>query len=84
MTTVSSESKRPSVKETIKKLGPLGQILDMMPGQMGQMARQVNPQDAEKQLAQTEAELSAAMDGLREARQEAEELRSHLESMSQR
>ncbi|MBV2360157.1 hypothetical protein KUH32_10260 [Thalassococcus sp. CAU 1522] len=31
------------------------------------------------QLAQTEAELSAAMDGLREARTEAEELRAHIE-----
>lgn len=31
------------------------------------------------QLNQTEAELSAAMDGLREARQEAEELRTRLQ-----
>ena len=31
------------------------------------------------QLAQTEAELSAAMEGLREARHEAEELRTYLE-----
>lgn len=31
------------------------------------------------QLAQTEAELRAAMDGLREARREAEELRSYVE-----
>ncbi|QFT48285.1 hypothetical protein FIU97_17005 [Roseivivax sp. THAF40] len=31
------------------------------------------------QLAQTEAELSAAMEGLREARHEAEELRAYLE-----
>ncbi len=31
------------------------------------------------QLAQTEAELSAAMDGLRAARQEAEELRTYIE-----
>lgn len=31
------------------------------------------------QLAQTEAELRAAMDGLREARHEAEELRDYLE-----
>ncbi|WP_227270081.1 hypothetical protein [Roseobacter weihaiensis] len=30
------------------------------------------------QLAQTEAELRAAMDGLRDARHEAEELRAHL------
>nr|WP_239479546.1 hypothetical protein [Actibacterium sp. 188UL27-1] len=31
------------------------------------------------QLSQTEAELKAAMDGLREARQEAEELRAYIE-----
>jgi septal ring factor EnvC (AmiA/AmiB activator) len=31
------------------------------------------------QLAQTEAELSATMDGLREARHEAEELRAYIE-----
>jgi signal recognition particle subunit SRP54 len=39
----------------LRKLGPLGQILEMLPGNMGQMARQVNPQDAEKQLKLTEA-----------------------------
>jgi prophage endopeptidase len=33
------------------------------------------------QLAQTEAELRAAMDGLREARQEAEEMRAYIERM---
>ena len=30
------------------------------------------------QLSQTEAELRAAMDGLRDARHEAEEMRSHI------
>jgi len=34
------------------------------------------------QLSQTEAELRAAMDGLRDARHEAEELRSHIERMN--
>lgn len=34
------------------------------------------------QLAQTEAELTAAMDGLRDARSEAEELRSYIERHS--
>ena len=33
------------------------------------------------QLTQTEAELRAAMDGLRDARHEAEELRAHVERM---
>ncbi|WP_420862228.1 hypothetical protein [Algirhabdus cladophorae] len=35
------------------------------------------------QLSQTEAELSAAMDGLRAARHEAEELRSYIERTNQ-
>lgn len=35
------------------------------------------------QLNQTEAELRAAMDGLRDARQEAEELRAYIERVSQ-
>lgn len=36
------------------------------------------------QISQTEAELAATMDGLREARYEAEQLRAHLEKMSGR
>jgi septal ring factor EnvC (AmiA/AmiB activator) len=36
----------------------------------------------ENQLAQTEAELRAAMEGLREARSEADELRSYVERMN--
>jgi signal recognition particle subunit SRP54 len=39
----------------LRKMGPLGQILEMLPGGMGQMARQISPQDAEKQLKLTEA-----------------------------
>ncbi len=35
------------------------------------------------QLTQTDAELRAAMEGLREARQEAEELRGYIERQSQ-
>lgn len=35
------------------------------------------------QLSQTEAELRAAMEGLREARQEAEELRAYVERTNQ-
>lgn len=38
--------------------------------------------DITNQLSQTEAELNAAMDGLREARQEAEELRAYIERTS--
>jgi prophage endopeptidase len=36
----------------------------------------------QNQMAQTEAELRAAMEGLREARTEAEELRAYVERMS--
>jgi signal recognition particle subunit SRP54 len=39
----------------MRKMGPLSQLLDMMPGGMGQMAKQIQPQEAEKQLKMTEA-----------------------------
>ena len=44
---------------------------------------QQREQDLTNTLHQTEAELSAAMDGLRDARTEAEELRSQLEKSGQ-
>ncbi|HSM71452.1 MAG TPA: signal recognition particle protein [Anaerolineales bacterium] len=39
----------------MKKMGPLGQIMDMLPGQMGQAARQVDPQQIEDGFRQSEA-----------------------------
>jgi signal recognition particle subunit SRP54 len=39
----------------IRKMGPLSQILDMLPGNLGQAARTVSPDDAERQLKLTEA-----------------------------
>lgn len=39
----------------VRKMGPIGQLLDMMPGGLGQAARNVDPQDAEKQLRVTQA-----------------------------
>lgn len=39
----------------VRKMGPIAQLLEMLPGGMGQLARQVDPQDAEKQLKMTEA-----------------------------
>jgi signal recognition particle subunit SRP54 len=39
----------------VRKMGPIAQILEMLPGNMGQMARQIDPKDAEKQLEMTEA-----------------------------
>jgi signal recognition particle subunit SRP54 len=39
----------------MKKMGPLAQIMDMLPGQLGQAARQVDPKDIEANFKQTEA-----------------------------
>ena len=43
----------------VRKMGPIGQLLGMLPGGMGQIANQVDPQDAEKQLKKTEAIISS-------------------------
>jgi signal recognition particle subunit SRP54 len=43
----------------MKKMGPLAQIMDMLPGQFGQAARQVNPQDIEKNFKSSEAIISS-------------------------
>jgi signal recognition particle subunit SRP54 len=39
----------------VRKMGPIGQLMDMLPGGMGQAARAIPPQEAEKQLKMTEA-----------------------------
>jgi signal recognition particle subunit SRP54 len=39
----------------LRKMGPLGQIMDMLPGGMGKMASQISPQAAEAQFKMTEA-----------------------------
>jgi signal recognition particle subunit SRP54 len=39
----------------IRKMGPISQILDMIPGGGSQLSKQINPQDAENQLKQVEA-----------------------------
>ncbi len=39
----------------IRKMGPLHQILEMLPGGMGQMARAISPEEAERNLKITEA-----------------------------
>jgi signal recognition particle subunit SRP54 len=39
----------------VRKMGPIAQILEMLPGGMGQLARQIDPKDAERQLKMTEA-----------------------------
>ena len=43
----------------VKKMGPLSQILDMMPGNVSQMAGKVSVDGAEKQLKTTEAIISS-------------------------
>lgn len=43
---------------------------------------QYREEELTNQLTQTEAELNAAMDGLRDARRESEELRSYVERVS--
>ncbi|NPV86368.1 MAG: signal recognition particle protein [Anaerolineae bacterium] len=39
----------------MRRMGPFQQILEMLPGSMGQMARTISPQDVEKQFKKTEA-----------------------------
>ena len=43
----------------LRKMGPLGQILDMLPGGMNKISSQISPQDAELQLMRTEAIISS-------------------------
>jgi signal recognition particle subunit SRP54 len=39
----------------VRKMGPLSQILEMLPGQLGQAAKSVDPRDVEKNFRQMEA-----------------------------
>jgi signal recognition particle subunit SRP54 len=39
----------------MKKMGPLSQVMDMLPGQMGQAAKKIDPKDVEKNFKTTEA-----------------------------
>jgi signal recognition particle subunit SRP54 len=43
----------------IRKMGPISQILEMLPGQMGQAARAISPEEAERSLKMTEAIISS-------------------------
>ncbi len=45
--------------QQVRKMGPLGQVMDMLPGQMGQAARNIPPDEMEKQLKRTEAILNS-------------------------
>ncbi len=48
-----------SQMKQIRKLGPISQIFEMLPGNLGKAAQQVPPQEAEKQLKLTEAIISS-------------------------
>ena len=51
--------------KAMKKMGPLGQILGMMPGQFGAVAKQVDPHEAENQLKVVEAIINSMTPGER-------------------
>ena len=43
----------------LHKMGPLSQVMDMLPGSMGQAAKNVSTEDAEAQMKRTEAIISS-------------------------
>jgi signal recognition particle subunit SRP54 len=42
-----------------KKMGPMSQMMDMLPGGLGQQARNISSEDVEKQMKRTEAIISS-------------------------
>ncbi len=48
-----------------KKMGPMSQMVDMLPGDMGKAARKVSPEDMERQFKRTEAIISSMTPGER-------------------
>ena len=67
------------------ELDKMAQALHEAEEQRDQTVTYFQQREAEmtNQLSQTEAELRAAMDGLRDARQEAEEMRSYIDRVNQ-
>ena len=49
----------------LRKMGPLTALLEMMPGGLGQIAKQVDPRDAESQMKMTEAIINSMTPGER-------------------
>jgi signal recognition particle subunit SRP54 len=49
----------------VRRMGPIGQLLEMLPGGLGQISRSVDPQDAERQLKMTEAIINSMTRGER-------------------
>jgi signal recognition particle subunit SRP54 len=48
-----------------KKMGPMSQMVDMLPGDMGKIARNVSPEEMERQFTRTEAIISSMTRGER-------------------
>ena len=71
-------------KAEIGELDKMAQALHEAEETRDQAITYLQQREAEitNQLSQTEAELSAAMEGLREARHEAEELRDYIEKQN--
>ena len=71
-------------KAEVGELDKMAQALHEAEETRDQAITSLQQREAEmtNQLSQTEAELRAAMDGLREARREAEELRAYVEQQN--
>lgn len=50
-----------------KKMGPISQMVDMLPGDIGKAARNVSPEDMERQFKRTEAIINSMTPGERRA-----------------
>ena len=53
------------IMRSTKKMGPMSQMMDMLPGAMGKAARAVSPEDMERQFKRTEAIISSMTPGER-------------------
>lgn len=51
--------------QQVRKMGPFTQLLDMLPGNLGQAARGIDPKEAESQLKLTEAIINSMTPGER-------------------
>jgi signal recognition particle subunit SRP54 len=51
--------------QQVKKMGPFAQILDMLPGDLGQAVRGIDPREAEGQMKMTEAIINSMTPGER-------------------
>jgi len=55
------------IMRSTKKMGPMSQMMDMLPGDVGKAARAVSPEDMERQFKRTEAIISSMTPGERRA-----------------